>query len=495
MTNVEYIKDNIEYFKNLTEDDLKEDSIEVKKVLKQLQKKIRDVAEVMEYGKEKGASIEEVRETFIESYEDDLKDEKTSEYIFSNFMNNAKAGGLIKALMSKEPEDISNFNFLCQTILDNREKENHEIVSKIGAFKCDVDMVEILRKTIIDKLHKDVKKFERNGNEIANLKEYTDNTRKNIKEAIEDRIWFLDYYGVVDEIVEEANQAAREDGLNSISYKRRVAPVDNYVIGEGETAETVQVEFKDLEDVGVIESEYYMKDLNEYGPLLSLALYWDNLYNMQRGRITDAIPTIDDLDLWDAMVKGDESDIDKLDDDTISSLSKKLMILRYMPERNITEEAEEIYRSFLENEKLSGGTIEDEQTKRERYDCVDFNSMQSYHMWMQRVLLDNIKSKAIKANDWGVVGKGKDVANIAIDFESLRGPIVMKVHKDVPKEEGIRNYGNKNYAKSEYAKKSIPVPTTNAFKKGLQVDIKDGNIKNNGLKVALEAKAKAIGGR
>lgn len=167
----------------------------------------------------------------------------------------------------------------------------------------------------------------------------------------------LETYGITDECIDKANSVLQEENVKSLSFSKRIGLADDFC------RETDEVGLYDVLDKEFLKT-MTVEDVNLF------SAFWQSRFFQGMQEIYTGLDIIDNLDLWQEIIDGNEEDIDKMDmGKLIPAIQKGRLILLI---RDITKKGEEIpeelqeeYVKFLQEEGLPKGDLAEEVNKKE----------------------------------------------------------------------------------------------------------------------------------
>ncbi|MBQ6991561.1 MAG: hypothetical protein IJN50_01380 [Clostridia bacterium] len=410
-------------------------------------------------------SKEEILKQYLEEYSSDIQYRSNVTDLFSDIIQYRGYRDILRSYKSNRNE----FNKAMREarLLEEKDK-NSQIHLNIDAYK---NMVGTLRNllrgnpkavesTIIPYVQK-----------LKNIKEEA--LKEALIKIIQKRVSFLNGYGMLEPLIEEANKELGELGLERLKYRLRnpLTQMDTIPQPDGrilpifdENGKRIQYDgnymaiSEDSEDIGVLDA-YSRESLQKYSPeyLMMQLAFVQSKYWEERIEMSKAMATIDSLELWGTIIDGDESDIQNLDETTVDSALIKDLFLSKIQRHGIevTPKMARQYKSFIKQKGLDkkGNGIKTDILKT-KLEIDDLTTSVGDITILQCLILQQLKEKNPEVSRWGIVKpkngesttfssekqgvfndkeETSDVIVIAIDHKESRGELVLAYSEDLLK--------------------------------------------------------------
>jgi len=410
-------------------------------------------------------SREEILKQYLEEYSSDIQYRSNICDLFSDIIQYRGYRDILRSYKSNRNE----FNKAIREarLLEEKDK-NSELHLNIDAYK---NMVGTLRNllrgnpkavesTIIPYVQK-----------LKNIKEEA--LKDALIKIIQKRVSFLNGYGMLEPLIEEANKELDELELERLKYRLRnpltqrdtipqpdgrILPIFDENGKRIKYDENYMTISEDSEDIGVLDA-YSREALQKYSPeyLMMQLAFVQSKYWEERIEMSKAMATIDSLELWGTIIDGDESDIQNLDDDTVDSALIKDLFLNIIQRNGIevTPKIARQYKAFIKQKGLDkkGNGIKTDILKM-KMESDDLSSTISDITILQCLILQQLKEKNPEVARWGIVKpkngeattfssekqgvfndkeEASDVVVIAIDHKESRGELVLAYSEDLLK--------------------------------------------------------------
>ncbi len=481
-------KELYEYLQNLKESNI--DTREIKKGILRIKKYLDDVFDCLKLDLEDGdITKKEIVDDFLEIYRKESKEASSFDtrifFLFSQY------DGCKKILKAARKNNNGDLNCLInQAKRDENENSKEMIYNKVNINE-EINM--ILRLAIRSTRNEKKAKGKKDSNDatfqeimekVHFLKESASKEiKKELISSIQQRVYFLNEYGYIDEYIAENNESLKAAGLEGIALVKRNPFPDKEYDKYGNIVNT-----EEFEDMGVIDF-FDEEHLDKLSPeeLFALELFWKSKYHVENLEIAEAISAIELLDLWPTIMEKDEKALDDIDEEKLKLVPKRDLAFSYLLQNKaqLTPELEDRYIKFLEknNLKQEGTTKEEIMNLSDSLENV-FNIANSL-LLQQCILFDKLINKEIEVKDWGIVENSEfeDLDNndrliIAVEMDAFRGTLLLAMKsKDFykflgeqrPKEkpENLKLKKYKGVLDSNYSKAmaTLLLPTSVYFKK------------------------------
>ena len=310
-------------------------------------------------------------------------------------------------------------------------------------------MVRIIRTIITNKLgikNEDIYNEIKTQNQIVSneLKQSAIGTIGHIRMMLEE-------YGFIDEYIEQSNTQLEQLGLDEFKYtKRNPIPDEQYAFeydGKGKVkldkkGNPIYRRVKNAEDIGVVDalSEESLSNL-QIGDLILMLAFWESKYLEERMLLSKAMATIKTLGLWDTVLKGDETDIQSLDNSKIEAALKKDLALSYLSREDmkITEKMRMQYQNFLEQEGISSEESLETEVNEVSPEILNLSMATRDVATLEYLIMYLLQIKEIKLREWGILQEEGDKeqeesVGVVIESGNFRGPLLMAISKEALKE-------------------------------------------------------------
>ena len=210
--------------------------------------------------------------------------------------------------------------------------------------------------------------------------------------------------------------------------------------------------------------------------------FWQSKFFQNMQEIYTGLDIVDNLDLWQEFIDGNEEDIDKMDMRRITPAIQKarmIMLIRdtIKPGEEIPEELQKEYNKFLKEEGLSEGNLE-EELKQIRIETGALGNILTNIIAMQSAIIQDIKSNNMVIKKWGKIAEDDEFVLLGINNPNFVGPTTMQLNKDML-EDWLKKIGDRKLPefKKEINQKysdisSIYMPASPEFNRKKKAEIK-----------------------
>ena len=268
----------------------KYDEEAIKDALKRAQKYLKELAG--DY-KSEGLSIEEIREEALRELQKSL---------FAVPKNGLKVYDLatkyrtVKELLKMEKRDNAKFNKLLNQAKElEDENPREELHTSMDMEKVKLSLVRNVIRSCKIRDNKDISTALHNGKGMTEV-EIKDEQKK-VLEAV---FSGLETYGITDEYIAKANAVLEGEDVGSLDFAKKVGLTDDFS--------------KDKDEIGlydVLDKKFFktmsVEDVNLF------SAFWQSKFFQNMQEIYTGIDIVDNLDLWQKFIDGNEEDIDKMD--------------------------------------------------------------------------------------------------------------------------------------------------------------------------------------
>lgn len=294
--------------------------------------------------------------------------------------------------------------------------------------------------------------------------------RKRMTYIIHSSVSMLEEYGFLDNYIESSNEDLEKLGLSELKYLKRNPIPDEQYDKEGNLV-------KDVEDIGVIDalSEEELEKI-PIEELLLMTAFYESKYLQERLEISKSMSVIKTLDMWDVILHGDNNDIEGFDNSKIEGALKKDLAINYLCDDNIeiTNKMRKQYRKFLKTQEMYETKEIDDEISETSVEISNLENAAGDIAILEDLILQYLKSKALKVKDWGVLDAEDNSVTVALESKKFRGPLIMGVPISI-----IKKYcGNDEVCFPRYNKKidltysnimsKLFIPSNNFFKNTLK---------------------------
>lgn len=302
--------------------------------------------------------------------------------------------------------------------------------------------------------------------------------RNNMVKIIQTSVGTLEEYEIIDEYINVSNEELEQVGLGELKLDKRNPIADEHYYN-GELVE-------DVEDIGVIDT-FFTENLNKMSieDLEIMTIFYESKYLQERIGISKAMNTIKMLNLWDNIFKGENKDIEDLDNNIIKSTLKRDLALTYLCRDNveITPKIKKQYKKFLEENNINLDTELEDDIKESEAEVSNLSCAARDIGIFECLLMHQLREKQLKIKKWGVIKDNKkiiegldkeNILTIAIENQNFRGPLIMDVSKEILSEffneEDIYFPEYKGNLNEDYCKimSRLYLPTNKFFTKNIK---------------------------
>ena len=437
----------------------KYDEEAIKDALKRAQKYLKELAG--DY-KSEGLSIEEIREEALRELQKSL---------FAVPKNGLKVYDLatkyrtVKELLKMEKRDNAKFNKLLNQAKElEDENPREELHTSMDMEKVKLSLVRNVIRSCKIRDNKDISTALHNGKGMTEV-EIKDEQKK-VLEAV---FSCLETYGITDEYIAKANAVLEGEDVGSLDFAKKVGLTDDFS--------------KDKDEIGlydVLDKKFFktmsVEDVNLF------SAFWQSKFFQNMQEIYTGIDIVDNLDLWQKFIDGNEEDIDKMDMKRITPAIQKarmIMLIRdtINPGEEISEELQKEYNKFLKEEGLSEGNLE-EELKQIRTETGALGNILTNIIAMQSAIIQDIKSNNMRINKWGKIAEDDEFVLLGINNPNFVGPTTMQLNKDML-EDWLKKIGDRKLPefKKEINQKysdisSVYMPASPEFNRKKKAEIK-----------------------
>lgn len=437
----------------------KYDEEAIKDALKRAQKYLKELAG--DY-KSEGLSIEEIREEALRELQKSL---------FAVPKNGLKVYDLatkyrtVKELLKMEKRDNAKFNKLLNQAKElEDENPREELHTSMDMEKVKLSLVRNVIRSCKIRDNKDISTALHNGKGMTEA-EIKDEQKK-VLEAV---FSGLETYGITDEYIAKANAVLEGEDVGSLDFAKKVGLTDDFS--------------KDTDEIGlydVLDKKFFktmsVEDVNLF------SAFWQSKFFQNMQEIYTGLDIVDNLDLWQEFIDGNEEDIDKMDMRRITPAIQKarmIMLIRdtIKPGEEIPEELQKEYNKFLKEEGLSEGNLE-EELKQIRTETGALGNILTNIIAMQSAIIQDIKSNNMVIKKWGKIAEDDEFVLLGINNPNFVGPTTMQLNKDML-EDWLKKIGDRKLPefKKEINQKysdisSIYMPASPEFNRKKKAEIK-----------------------
>lgn len=370
----------------------------------------------------------EILDMYLQEYDNELSFRGNAESIFYNMLKY----DTFKTILS---DYIHNKNKFDQAAREAKRREEQDKTGKI-AFALN------LKESMISSIRYIMRKgrITNESDIIEYIKQEKKELEKELKNEmiriIQESVATLEEYGFIDEYIDIANIELEKLGLNELKISKR-NPIADEQYKDGKLVE-------DIEDIGVIDN-FSTENLNnmQIEDLQIMSTFYLSKYFEERLGISKAMSTINTLELWDVMAKGDDNDIQELDNNRINSALKKDLALTYLCQNGIeiSPKIREQYEKFLDESHIKNDSNLEDDRESAQLETSNLNQTAIDIRFLIGLLIYQLKEKQAKIKRWGVVkenqeGKQEDEATdnyitIALENQNFRGPLLIGIPNNI----------------------------------------------------------------
>lgn len=390
----------------------KYDETAIKVALKRVQKYLKELAG--DY-KSEGISIEEIREEALKELEESL-------FLVPN--NGFKVYDLatkyrtVKELLKMEKRDSAKlYKLLNQARELEQENPREELHTSLNMEKVKLSLLRNVIRTC------KVTDNNRILNALHNGKKQTEKEIKDEQRAILEAAFSgLETYGITDECIANANSVLKEENVESLSFSKKIGLSDDFC--------------RDTDEIGLYDvlDERFLKTITVEDVNLFSA-FWQSKFFQNMQEIYTGLDMIDNLDLWQEIIDGDEKDIDNMEMERLTPAIQKsrlILLIRDMIKQGeeIPDEIQKGYAEFLQEEGLPEVDLVKEIDKT-RKETSALGRMLTNIIAMQSTIIQDLKSGNIRTKKWGKIAENDDSILLGINNPNFVGPTTMQLDKKV----------------------------------------------------------------
>lgn len=424
MENLESLEREESFKKEL--DELILDKLEPKKTKKDILRIKKLLNRLIENCKEE-ASEEELLKEFLEEYRKELETTSNIEKTYALILQYRA----YKELLNRYRRNKNGFD---KIVLEARKRDRLDNKENIPIAKnLEECMIGAVRRLI---RKKEISNEKMLVDAILNLKsKVAQVVKEKLISELQEEIAFLNEYGFLDEYIDDYNKKMTELGLERLSYlKRNPIPLEKYD-RDGKLV-------KDDEDIGVVDSfdTDYLEKLT-VDQLTRMVGFFKEKYMGARIYIAEAISTIGFLNLWDKMIKNDDSAIENLSEEDIKNGLKNFEALAAVFRCNntnpITEKMAKQYKLFLDKNGINSKTTIQEEFEKIKPELKNIRIIATDTVFLQCLSIYQLYSKDSKVKNWGVLKadeKTEEKENsitVVIEDDEFRFPLIIDLPKNM----------------------------------------------------------------
>ena len=174
--------------------------------------------------------------------------------------------------------------------------------------------------------------------------------------------------------------------------------------------------------------------------------FWQSKFFQNMQEIYTGLDIVNNLNLWQEVIDGNEEDIDKMDMKKITTVIQKARMKMALsdaikPEEEIPEELQKEYNKFLQEEGLQGEDLE-EELRKTRTETGALSNILTNIIAMQSTIIQDLKSNNMRINGWGKIEEDDEFILVAINNPDFIGPTTMQLNKDLL-EDWLSKIGNR----------------------------------------------------
>lgn len=439
----------------------KYNTTEVKETLKRVQKYIKKMAGNY---KDEGATLDEVKEQALS--------EKDSNFdmlydVMTIYNYSAQFRGVRELLKINKHQPLK-FKKMCDYALKKEENSSdEELYSSFNMQEYTMSLLRtIIRENKIDKAEGILRK-------LSKGKDFTErNIKKENLKILTQIFRSLNNYGIIDEYVELNNLFLKEHGIESVSYLKETGVADDYS--------------SDRDDIGlfdVFDKKVFDNMSSEEINLFSTV--WQNIFLEEMEKIYICFSVIENLDLWEVIIDGNDEQIEQISDKSILAALQKENFLMFL--KNNLEAVEEVPESLLNRyyEFIEKNGIRKKELKEEILTFgkeADFLSkVLENNTNMQTIVIQDLKSNNLQNRKWGVIENDEEFCMLIIRNSNFVGPIAIKMQTRTL-ESCLKKIGNTKFPKYKNANPQlieklcrICIPANESYNKKVEETAKESS--------------------
>ena len=401
----------------------KYDEEAVKESLKKVQRYLKKLAG--DY-KSEDSSIEEIKEEALKELQQNL---------FAVPNNGLKVYDLstkyrtVKELLKMEKRDNTKFKkVLNQAKILEENNPEQPLHLSLDLEKLKLTLVRNVIRSCKIKNNKDISTALHNGKGLTAVE--IKDEQKAVLEAV---FSGLETYGIIDEYIDKANLVLKKEKLGSLAFSKKIGLADDFS--------------KDMDEIGlydVLDKKFLktmcVEDINLF------SAFWQSKFFQNMQEIYTGLDIVNNLNLWQEVIDGNEEDIDKMDMKKITTVIQKARMKMALsdaikPEEEIPEELQKEYNKFLQEEGLQGEDLE-EELRKTRTETGALSNILTNIIAMQSTIIQDLKSNNMRINGWGKIEEDDEFILVAINNPDFIGPTTMQLNKDLL-EDWLSKIGNR----------------------------------------------------
>ena len=441
------------------------DEQEIKEALKKTQKYLKKLAG--DYRSE-GVTVEEIKEEAEKELQKNLL--AVPQNGFKLYDLSAKYR-TVKELLKMEKRDTANFYRMVNQARElEQENPNEELYISLDMKKVKLSLLRNVIRTCKIRENKDILTALHNGKGI---------TEKEIKEkqkkALEAVFSGLETYGIIDEYIDRANLVLKEENVKSVSFAKKLGLADSFSNDRDEIGLYDVLDDKFLQSMSV-------EDVNLF------SAFWQSEFLQYMQEMSTGIGIVNDLNLWQEIIDGTETDIDKIDIKKIIPAiqkSKLIILIKDMLEQGEEkpEELQKEYNKFLKEEGLKEENLQEGVNRIKKITKTLENVLKNI-ITMKTSIIQDIKTNNMSIKEWGKIEENDEFVLLGINNANFIGPVTMELNKETL-EDWLNKIGNRKLPeyKQEFNPKNsaisnVYMPKTQAVKSRIN---KESKHKPNGV--------------
>ena len=401
------IKEEIEEIKSK-----KYDEEAIKEALKRTQRYLKELAG--DY-KNEGVEIGEIKEEALAELEKSLFSIPNNSFKIYDLATKYRT---VKELLKMEKRDNSKLYKLLNQARELEDKNpKEELCTSLNMEKVKLSLLRNIIRTCRVKDNNNILEALHNGKGITE-REIKDEQKALLEAAFSG----LETYGITDEYIDKANSVLQKENVKSLSFSKRIGLSDDF------NRDTDEIGLYDVLDKKVLKT-MSVEDVNLF------SAFWQSKFFQSIQEIYTGLDIIDNLDLWQEVIDGNEENIDNMNMEKLTSAIQKgrlILLIRDITKigEEIPEELQKEYTNFLQEEGLPEGNLVKELDKTRR-ETDALGGMLTNILTMQCAIIQDIKSNNMRIKKWGKIAEDDEFVILGINNPDFVGPTTMQLNKEL----------------------------------------------------------------